>query len=134
LINEKTLLQNTVERILQIDSDPQHIFISTGTNYGDESLKQLASYKVDKLITEPERRNTAPAIAYIIKYLEDQEKVNPDSIILVCPSDHHIAPISQYASYIQEGEKYAQEGEIVLFGIKPTTPETGYGYIKVDEI
>lgn len=134
LINKKSLLQNTVERILQIDKDPQHIFISTGPNYRDESLKQLTKYKVDKIITEPERRNTAPAIAYIIKYLEDQEKVKSDSIILVCPSDHHIAPVSKYASCIQEWEQYAKEGEIVLFGIKPDAPETGYWYIKVDEI
>lgn len=134
LINEKTLLQNTVERILQIDDDPQHIFISTGANYRDESLNQLQPYKIEKMIAEPERRNTAPAIAYIIKYLEDKEKVNSDAVILVCPSDHHIAPVEKYASYIQEGLQYAQEWEIVLFGIKPNVPETGYGYIKVDEI
>jgi len=134
LINEKTLLQNTVERILQIDKDPQHIFISIGTAHRDESLKQLESYNVDKMITEPERRNTASAIAYIIKYLEDKEKVESDSVILVCPSDHHIVPVSKYASCIQEGLQYAQEWEIVLFGIKPDVPETGYGYIKVDKI
>jgi len=131
LVNEKSLLQNTVERILQIDENPEHIFISTWTNYRDESLKQLTSYKVDKIITEPERRNTAPAIAYIIKYLEDQENIQADSLILVCPSDHHITPISKYASCIAEWEKYAQEGKIVLFGIKPDAPETGYGYIHV---
>jgi mannose-1-phosphate guanylyltransferase len=109
LINQNSLLQNTVERILQIDSDPQHIFISTGTQYREQSLDQLANYHVDKIITEPERRNTAPAIAYIIKYLEDVEKIQSDSIILVCPSDHHIAPVEKYASCIQEGMQYAQE-------------------------
>gem|GEM_PF-6245014 len=109
MINEKTLIQNTVERILQIDDDAEHIFISTGTNYRDISLGQLKDYHVDKIITEPERRNTAPAIAYIIKYLEDKENVKSDAVILVCPSDHHIAPIQKYASYIQEGLQYAQE-------------------------
>lgn len=131
LINEKSLLQNTVERILQIDPDPQHIFISTWNDYREQSLKQLAGYKVDRLITEPERRNTGPAIAYIIKYLEDIEKAKSDSVILVCPSDHHITPTQKFSQYIKEAEKYAHEWKIVLFGIKPDMPETNYGYIQV---
>ncbi len=74
LTNNNSLLQNSVERILHIDPKPENIAISTTLAYQDKSLQQLHSYWVDTIISEPERRNTAPAIAYIIKYLEEKKR------------------------------------------------------------
>ena len=115
LTNNKSLLQNSVERILHIDPKPENIAISTTLAYQDKSLQQLQEYGVDTIISEPERRNTGPAIAYTIKYLEEKKNAKPEDLILICPSDHHITPIEKFAEHIQQGIKYAQEGKVVLF-------------------
>jgi mannose-1-phosphate guanylyltransferase / mannose-6-phosphate isomerase len=133
ITDDKSLLQNTVERVLHF-SDAAHIGISTTRAYKDKTLEQLKIYGVDTIISEPERRNTAPAIAYIIRYLEHKKHIESDALILVCPADHHISPVEAFVTVVQKGIQYAENWKIVLFGIKPDAPETGYGYIKADTI
>lgn len=133
IYDEKSLIQNTAERLLEIDSKPENIFVSTNSRYEKNVLEQLKNYWIQNLIVEPVKRNTAPAIAFIVKYLEDIAKTKSDSVVLVCPSDHFINPTDRFVAYMEEANKLAQKWNIVLFGIQPDVPETWYGYIKVPE-
>jgi mannose-1-phosphate guanylyltransferase/mannose-6-phosphate isomerase len=82
------------------------------------------------LILEPERKNTAPALALIVKTLEAQG-VQPDDMLLVAPADHIIQPQVDFEYFLHLGTERAKTGKIILFGIQPTYAETGYGYINV---
>lgn len=79
------------------------------------------------ILSEPISKNTAPAIALSIKYLIENNK--GEETVLVVPSDLLIEDNEKFIQTIQEAQKYVDEGKIVTFGIKPTYPETGFGYI-----
>jgi mannose-1-phosphate guanylyltransferase/mannose-1-phosphate guanylyltransferase/mannose-6-phosphate isomerase len=80
-----------------------------------------------KLLVEPAARNTAPAIALAAMAAE------PDSLLLVMPSDHHIADEEAFRAAVERGREAAGEGWLVTFGVEPDRPETGFGYIKAGE-
>lgn len=77
-----------------------------------------------RLIVEPAARNTAPAIALAAHALP------PEAVMLVCPSDHHIADEAAFLGGVEQAAALAKKGYMVAFGIAPTAPETGYGYIR----
>ena len=79
------------------------------------------------VLSEPIAKNTAPAIILATKFIS--EKSESDPVILVVPSDHMIQDSKSFIETVKEGEKIAEKGYIVTFGIKPAYPETGYGYI-----
>lgn len=83
-----------------------------------------------QILLESCGRNTAPAIGVATSYIHH---MNPDALILVLPSDHLVKDIDGFISAINEAVPVAQDGKIVLFGIKPNRPETGYGYIQKDK-
>lgn len=85
------------------------------------------------IILEPACRNTAPAIAFSVKYCLDKLGCERDEVLFISPSDHIINPVEEFKEYVRKAEQVAKEGYIVTFGIKPTRPETGYGYIKTGE-
>lgn len=124
-----SLLQDTVQRLTQIDWDAASVYFSTHQKYGDKIIQQIWC-DVDKLILEPERKNTAPAIALVIKYLEDVVGCDDEEIVLITPADHVVSPEQDFSACILSWVSAAQEGNIVIFGVTPTKAETGYGYIK----
>jgi mannose-1-phosphate guanylyltransferase/mannose-6-phosphate isomerase len=130
--NNQSLLQITAERILTINPDPKKCFVSTNQNYQSQTLIQLNSYHIDQTIIEPIKRNTAPAIACIVAYLQHIVWLDDNEIVLICPSDHYIHPIIRFKEYVIQAQEYARQWKIILFGILPTRPETGYGYIEID--
>ena len=77
-----------------------------------------------RIVVEPEGRNTAPAIALAAALLP------AEAVMLVCPSDHHIADVSAFHAAVEAGAALAEDGRLVAFGIAPDRPETGYGYIQ----
>lgn len=81
------------------------------------------------IIAEPVGKNTAPAIYWVAK----REDINPEDILFVTPSDHIIGNIPNFVEAVNKGIEYASKGHIVVFGIKPTRPESGYGYIEAGE-
>ncbi len=128
--NQKSLLEINYERLKNI-MPAENIYAVTGEKYITDVNKRLKQYlKNPKVLAEPVARNTAPAISAGVKYIK--ESTNSDDLILVMPSDHYIKDNEAFNKAIKEGEKFAQEGYIVTFGIKPTYPETGYGYIKAN--
>jgi len=133
------LLQKTVLRNLKIIRSIDDIVLITNNEYQFHIKNQikevLPDIDIEKLniILEPIGRNTAPAIALATKYITEKMSVSEDEPVLVSPSDHIIHPDEEFREYVKEGEKLAKEGYIVTFGINPTKPETGYGYIEADK-
>ncbi len=134
-----SLLQKTVLRNLKITQSIDDIVLITNNEYQFHIKNQikeiLPDVNIEKLnmILEPIGRNTAPAIALATKYMIEKLSISEDEPVLVSPSDHIIHPDEEFREYVKEGEKLAKEGYIVTFGINPTKPETGYGYIEADE-
>ena len=132
LNGDSSLLQQTVERLL-IGLSRDDIIVMTNDGYKFFVLSDLKPYSVgmENILLEPVGRNTAPAIALGIKFCMERLGCDYDEVVFISPSDHLIKPVERFAEYITLSEKIAAEGYIVTFGIKPTRPETGYGYIEV---
>lgn len=136
LDGERSLLQQTAERLLKIVT-PDDIIVMTNSEYKfhvqsdlKDTCPRLGS-GIGNLILEPESKNTAPAIALGMKYCLDLLGCGEDEVVFVSPSDHIIKPDKEFANHLEAACRVAKEGPIVTFGIEPTRPETGYGYIKV---
>lgn len=130
--NTESLLQATFERLA--DYIPEENIISmTGVKHFSNVKYQLSKISENPIVlSEPIAKNTAPAIALASKYIS--EKFSTDPVILVVPSDHMIKDIEKFTKTVKAGEKIAEQGHIVTFGIQPSYPETGYGYINVTDI
>ncbi len=126
VVGDKTLLEATVERIAGIE-----FFVSTNVEF---KLLVRDILKIDdkRIIVEPACKNTAPAIAYALQYLLENEFINEDEPIAVLPSDHYIEEKDKFKEYLKKAEDLAKK-HVVTFGIKPKRIETGYGYIKLGE-
>ena len=125
--NTESLLQATFDRLKEC-IEPGNIVSLTGVKHYSNVRYQLSAITENPIVlSEPISKNTAPAIVLGTKYVMENTKSDP--VILVVPSDHMIKDIKGFAETIKDGEKLALEGKIVTFGIKPTYPETGYGYI-----
>ncbi len=132
LNGERSLLQQTTDRLLQFLS-PADLMVITCEDYKFHVRNHLAQIKGFHLLCEPEGRNTAPAIAYALRYAAEELRCPPGEIFLVCPSDHLIEPAEEFARVVQGALEVAKRGYLVTFGIKPRRAETGYGYIKQGE-
>jgi len=126
-----SLLVQTVVRFLDIVEE-NDIIIVTNKNYIFHVQAELKTINASHIhiITEPIGRNTAPAIAFAIAYCKDKLNCTEDEIIFVGPSDHVIKPKGTFKEVVMNNIQEAQGGYIVTFGITPTKPETGYGYIE----
>ena len=123
----RTLIQMTYDRFLPI-CPKENILVVTNERYKDLVLEQLPNLKPEQILCEPMMRNTAPCVAYAAFWIADKE---PDANIIVAPSDHLILKNDEYQRIIEISIKQAQEsGNLVTLGIKPTRPDTGYGYIQ----
>ena len=125
LLGTRTLFRAACERA----SDPAQFaapMVVAGPAHVDLIEAQAPPTGVS-IIVEPAARNTAPAIALAAARLD------PDAIMLVCPSDHHIADEAAFAAAADSAAAMARAGRLVAFGITPDRPETGYGYIKRGE-
>lgn len=130
----KTLLQQTVERFLGF-VEGKDIFFLTNQNYADIIIDQLINLSAtthSNLVLEPTARNTMPAIALALRKLIEQEEVPLDTIVVVATSDHLISPTEKFIESVRHAETLAKEGWLVTFGVEPTEPATGYGYIHVN--
>jgi mannose-1-phosphate guanylyltransferase / mannose-6-phosphate isomerase len=131
LVGDKTLFQNSAERL--IGPQFKNPVIVTNSDYRFIVSEQLQEIGIDPgaILIEPEGRNTAPAIlaAALFEY-----QINPDAILVVAPSDHIIKDVNAFQLAIEEAYNEALHGQLVTFGIKPTHPETGFGYLELSEI
>ena len=128
LDGKQTMIQQTVARLLPLAS-AKRFWIITNDDLRPAIGKQLPKLPKAQILAEPVGRNTAPAIGLAAFLLL---RTDPDAVLGLFPSDHVIAEEQQYREALQAGIMIAAEGEnIVVLGIQPTRPETGYGYIEV---
>jgi mannose-1-phosphate guanylyltransferase/mannose-6-phosphate isomerase len=133
----KSLLQETAERLLRVVS-AEDMIVMTNNEYKFHVQTDLNSIllnqpQVNNIILEPVGRNTAPAIALGMKYCIEKLGCREDEVIFISPADHIIKPPDRFAEYVRLSEEISGKDYIVTFGIKPTRPETGYGYIKASK-
>lgn len=126
LLGEQTLFQEAVARCRrgELFAPPIVVAGSAHVSLIEEQAQGLAGLAI---VVEPCARNTAPAIALAAARLD------PDAVMLVCPSDHHIANEDAFRTAVAQAAALARDGWLVSFGIAPDRPETGYGYIRRGE-
>jgi mannose-1-phosphate guanylyltransferase len=126
----KTLIQLTFERFLTI-VPKENIYVVTATDYTELTKEQLPDIPEENIISEPFRKNTAPCIAYIsFKILQK----DPKGSLIVAPADHLILNEEKFLSICNDALNFVNDYDaLVTIGIKPTYPNTGYGYIQHDE-
>lgn len=125
----RSLLQQTYDRFSKIIAK-ENIFISTNALYADLIKEQLPDIDSSQVLLEPARRNTAPSIAWSMYHIR---AINPNANVVVAPSDHLILKEDEFLKAIERGLDFvAKEDKLLTLGIKPNRPETGYGYIQVD--
>jgi len=130
LDGERSMIQQTVERLKPL-ATPAKTWVITNEYLAQEIADQLVGVPVKQIIQEPVARNTAPACGLAAFLIERQ---NPDAVLGVFPSDHVIADEPRFLKALGKGIKLAASGEnIVVLGIEPTRPETGYGYIETGD-
>ena len=123
----KTLIQSTFERFLPI-CPAENIFVVTHEEHASIVREQLPQLKSGQILTEPMRKNTGACIAYASFKIQ---QINPDAVIVVSPSDHLILKENQFLDIIKKAVDQANaDDKLITLGIKPTRPETGYGYIQ----
>jgi len=128
----ESLLQSTFLRLKEY-INPSDIISMTGVKHLSNVKFQLSSIAHNPVVlSEPISKNTAPAIVLGTKYITETSKKDP--VILVVPSDHRINDTKLFIETVKAGEKIAEQGYIVTFGIKPSYPETGYGYINTSDV
>ena len=125
----KTLLQLTVERFGNL-VPLENVWVVTNASYADIVSRQLPDIPRDNILCEPCRRNTAPCIAYVSWRIKSRD---PKANIVVTPSDHIVLNVAEFQRVIGDCMKFTGDTDaIVTLGMKPTRPETGYGYIQAN--
>jgi mannose-1-phosphate guanylyltransferase len=123
---DRTLIQQTVDRLAPV-LPPERIWILTNDHLRPEIVRQLPEVPKRQILSEPAQRNTAPAIGLAAHILQS---IDPDAVMGVFPSDQVIGRPREYLRLVRPALKAAAEGKIVVLGIEPRWPETGYGYIE----
>jgi mannose-1-phosphate guanylyltransferase len=124
LVGERTLLEATLDRCVGEGVFAEAVIVAGAAHV--PHIEQQAGERVT-VIVEPAAKNTAPAIGLAAALLP------ADAIMLVCPSDHHIADCAAFTAAAQAAARLAAEDWMVAFGIAAARPETGYGYIRIGE-
>jgi len=126
----ETLIQSTFKRFLSF-IPKENIYIVTSSEYVEIVKKQLPDVLEENILGEPSRKNTAPCIAYISFKLQQK---NPDASLIVAPSDHLILNEKDFAKVCLEALNFVNKhNAFITLGIKPSSPNTGYGYIQHDQ-
>jgi mannose-1-phosphate guanylyltransferase len=124
----RTFLQMTFDRFSKI-CPVENIFVVTNDLYTKLVAEQLPELHAEQILSEPMRRNTAPCIAYANMKIRMK---NHDANIVVAPSDHLITNEAEFLKIIEQALNFTKETDaLVTLGLKPTRPETGYGYIQI---
>ena len=126
----RTLIQQTYDRFAQLVPS-ENIYVVTAEEYIGITKEQLPELPVENIIGEPFRKNTAPCIAYISFKLQ---QLNPEASLIVAPADHLILQEDKFLEVCDEALKFVNHFNALLtIGIKPTYPNTGYGYIQHED-
>ena len=126
----RSLIQQTFDRYKKI-VPIENIFITTNVLYKELVQEQLPELDKSQILLEPTRRSTAPCIAWASYHIK---KFNPNANVIVAPSDHLILKEDEFKAAILKGLEFVSNSpQLLTLGIKPNRPETGYGYIQIEE-
>ncbi|TJY36514.1 mannose-1-phosphate guanylyltransferase [Pontimicrobium aquaticum] len=126
----ETLIQRTFSRLSNIIPE-ENIFILTNKRYNDLVFEQLPKVTKRQVVLEPAMRNTAPCILFAALKIQ---KENPNAVMIVAPSDHWIEDEAAFTENVQQAFDFcASKNALMTLGIKPTFPNTGYGYIEYNK-
>ncbi|MDE7460074.1 MAG: mannose-1-phosphate guanylyltransferase [Paramuribaculum sp.] len=124
----RSLLQMTYDRILPLVAK-ENILVVTNADYAPVVREQLPDLADSQLLLEPARRNTAPCIAWAARHVQ---ALDPEASMIVTPSDHLITNELVFQESVRHGFEFVESHDSLLtLGIRPTRPETGYGYIQI---
>ena len=128
LTGDRSLLQMAMDRIEAL-APPERTWVITGEAYRAETANQLPSLPADRIVGEPCGRDTAPCIGLGAALIARED---PDAVMLTTPADHVIEPVQEFRRAVLAAAQTAEEhpSALVTFGIPPTFPSTGYGYIQ----
>lgn len=130
LTDGKPMVQATIDRLAGLCGEDQ-VWVVAGKKLAKPLTKLLPSLPKERLLLEPEARDTAPCIALAAATIAARD---PEATMVVLPADHVIAPVDAFQAMLRAGAAIAQDGEtLVTFGIAPTFPATGYGYVECGE-
>jgi len=128
LIGEGSLFQQSLARLCPPEFGAPLVVTGDDFRFIVTEQMQTAGVNPGAVLIEPEGRNTAPAVLAAAMHLSETE---PDALILVAPSDHVIPDDAAFRGAVEQGRAAAEAGQIVTFGIRPTAPETGYGWLEL---
>lgn len=127
--SDEALLAATVRRATRV-SAPEDVLVVTSERLAAATRAALPALPAENVLAEPAARNTAPCIAWAAARIA---RSAPDAVCAVLPADHHIADEEAYERTLRRALDAAVEGPIVTVGVRPTRPETGYGYVEIGE-
>jgi mannose-1-phosphate guanylyltransferase / mannose-6-phosphate isomerase len=131
LVGKETMLQDTLRRLEGLEHVAEPIIVCNEEHrfLVAEQLRQIG-VKPAAILLEPAGRNTAPAVALAAATALQEREQGEDPVLLVLPADHVIRDAGAFQAAVAAGEKLARDGKLVTFGVVPSHPETGYGYIR----
>lgn len=130
IVGTGTMIQNTVARIESL-VPPERVLVVTNQLQHEMVTRQLSTVPRQNILVEPIGRNTAPCIGLAASWIK---KADPNAVMIVLPADHIIRNSEEFQRILKIAVRVAEETNgLITIGIKPTHPETGYGYIQIDE-
>ncbi|WP_426744917.1 mannose-1-phosphate guanylyltransferase [Myxococcus faecalis] len=129
LASKLPLITDTAQRLKGL-ATVKNTFIVCGPLHAKAAAKLVKGLPKPNLLVEPVARNTAPAIALAAVQVAARD---PKGVMVVLPSDHHVADVPGFKRVLEQAARIAEGGHIVTLGIQPNRPETGYGYIQVGD-
>jgi mannose-1-phosphate guanylyltransferase len=126
---DEPLIGATVDRIRSLVGD-ERVVIATGRDLVAATRVALPTLPASAFLGEPRARNTAACIGWATAVVHRRD---PEALVMVLPSDHHVADVAGFQRVVTTALEAARTGAIVTVGIEPTRPETGYGYIELGE-
>jgi len=126
VVGERSLIQSTVERLAPLIA-PERIWVLTNDALRETIVRQLPEVPKSQILAEPMQRNTAPAIGLAAHILRSRD---PEAVMGVFPSDHVVGKPAQYRAVVRAAFRSAGAGQLMVVGIQPRWPETGYGYVE----
>ncbi|QQR49638.1 NTP transferase domain-containing protein [bacterium] len=128
-LNNNSLLDQAIERVMPLVTTPEKIFVVTSAEQ-EELIKQSVGKKIGFIVSEPEGRNTAPAILLGCYRVYQQ---NPEAVVIFLPADHFMPEIQAFATIVAKAIAHVEKhNNIALFGLKPRHAAIGYGYIQTN--
>ena len=129
LLGVDPLLLETVRRVLPLTGGAGRVLVASGRHLAEPIAAILGEVPPENFLVEPVPRNTAPCIGWAAARVA---RIDPGAVVMVLPSDHHIRDVEGFRAVLESAVASARRGVITAIGIRPTHPETGYGYIELE--